>query len=272
MNQLNVFDFTASCETNSKEQVIAVLNKWSKLWAFQQEQGNKDGYLHWQGRFSTKVKIRLLTLVKKMKQNWHLSITSGENINDFDYVTKDFTRVDGPWHSTDQPLYIPRQVREMDELRPFQRTIVDSAQQFDSRTINIVYDTVGNNGKSMLAMYIRCHKIGGKITYTNDYRDLMRYICDTPKKPLYIIDIPRAIKKEHMYNFFAALEEIKNGYAYDDRYHFKEAIFDSPQLWVFMNTLPDETYLSRDRWKVWSINDNYELELINFKRNFDDID
>jgi len=84
----------------------------------------------------------------------------------------------------------------------------------------------------------------------------MRMILDTPTSSLYIFDLPRAIKKDKLCQFFAAIEEIKGGYAFDDRYSFREKYFDCPNIWVFMNTEPDRDAFSRDRWVFWQIVDN----------------
>jgi hypothetical protein len=58
---------------------------------------------------------------------------------------------------------------------------------------------------------------------------------------------------------FTAIEQIKKGKLYDFRYSYKTFWIDSPQIWVFCNWLPDTSYLSMDRWKVWNINDAKEF-------------
>ena len=88
-------------------------------------------------------------------------------------------------------------------------------------------------------------------------------VMDTPKVPLYIIDIPRAVNKDRLFQLFGAIETLKDGYAYDDRYHFREAYFDCPNIWIFINHKPNLDLLSRDRWELWHlkhrvlINDRY---------------
>lgn len=84
---------------------------------------------------------------------------------------------------------------------------------------------------------------------------------DMPKFGMYIIDLPRAVKKEHQREMWAALETVKGGYAYDDRFHFKYEWFDSPKIWVFTNQLPDLEYQSLDRWKLWTVVDNQLVKL-----------
>jgi hypothetical protein len=74
--------------------------------------------------------------------------------------------------------------------------------------------------------------------------------------------MPRALKKDKLGGFYSAIETVKDGYAYDDRYNFTEKIFDCPVIWVISNTLPDFSLLSRDRWKLWEITDDKELTSI----------
>jgi len=176
------------------------------------------------------------------------------------YVTKDDTRVRGPWADTDVVVYIPRQIREITELYPWQEQVIKMSKKWDTRRIHCIIDSVGNNGKSTLVGYMRAHNLGRKLPFSNDYRDIMRMVMDMPNSNCYIIDMPRAINKEKLYQLWSAIEEIKGGYAYDDRYSFREKTFDCPQIFVFMNTPPDETLLSRDRWKKWYIDEEHSLQ------------
>ncbi len=65
--------------------------------------------------------------------------------------------------------------------------------------------------------------------------------------------MPRSMNKDRLYGFYSAIETIKDGYCYDDRYEFKERVFDCPNVWIFTNTYPNINFLSKDRWKIWSI-------------------
>lgn len=253
MNPVSTYDFT-TFDTDI-DKCKRLLNTYCKKWDFQKEACPTTGEHHLQGRFHLKVKERLLGAIKKF-QNFHLSVTSGENTNNCYYVTKEDTRVDGPWSSDDKEVYVPRQVREVNQLRIWQQQIIDDRNRWDTRTINIIIDNTGNIGKTTLCTYAGVHKYGRKIPFSNDFRDIMRMVMDTPTSKLYLFDIPRALKKDHLYQFFAGIEEIKNGYAYDDRYSFKEKYFDCPNIWIFMNVEPDLTYLSADRWKIWRLVDH----------------
>lgn len=96
-------------------------------------------------------------------------------------------------------------------------------------------------------------------------------VCDMPTSTCYLIDLPRAMKKTNMVGLFSAIEEIKSGYAYDDRYKFVEKFFDCPNIWVFTNYIPDSEYLSADRWKIWQIN-KWSKQLEEYNPEDDDPD
>lgn len=250
MNAICVYDFTSFEE--DKDKVITLLKQYCKSWCFQQEECPTTLKKHFQGRFSLKVKERISGAIKKFP-GCSLSITCDENKDNNFYVTKEDTRIDGPWKDTDEQTYIPRQIREIKELRPWQQAVINSRDVFDTRTINIIVDKDGNNGKSVLKTWVGCKKLGRAIPFMNDYKDIMRMVMDTPKMPLYIIDIPRALRKDQLYQFFSGIETLKDGYAFDDRYSFKEAYFDCPQIWVFMNKMPEIESLSNDRWRIYEI-------------------
>lgn len=252
MNAVCVYDFTVSGETN-KETILKTLKIYCKKFCFQKEKGD-SGYEHYQGRFSLKVKLRIGTLISKNYfEGYHLSITSGTNKDNDFYVTKEDTRIAGPWKDTDEEIYIPRQIRGI-ELRTWQKQIVALADIFDTRKIHCIIDTTGNIGKTILCTYIGAHRIGKSIPFANDYKDILRMVMDMPISKLYTIDMPRAVNKERLGQMYAALETVKGGYAYDDRYKFKDQYFDCPQIVVFTNKVPDRGYLSKDRWNMLTVN------------------
>ncbi|AXH76322.1 MAG: replication protein [Circoviridae sp.] len=267
MNAVCGYDFTISCKIcDDKDKVIRYLNKVAKKWTFQQEKG-ANGYLHFQGRLSLKVKKRLTEI--KTEFPIHFSITSSYNAgNDF-YVTKDDTRVEGPWSNTDEVIYIPRQIREIEELRPWQKTVINSLSVWDTRSVNMIYCSEGNIGKSILVGWCRAHKVARALPPVNDHKDIMRMVCDLPTSRSYLIDMPRSMNKDRLYGFYSGVETIKDGYAYDDRYSFTEKVFDCPNIWIFSNTLPDETMLSNDRWKIWCVEN---MELVKYVEPKDDLD
>jgi hypothetical protein len=250
---LAVYDFTSY--NIDLVTTKSLLKQYCKKWVFQLEECPTTKKNHYQGRFSLKVRERISGVRIKFP-GFHISITSNESTkNDF-YVTKEDTRIDGPWKDDDEEIYIPRQVRNIVELHPWQQKIINNSLRFNTRSINVLLDTSGNIGKSTFTTYCGVYKLGRKVPYCDDFRDIMRMVMDTPTSKLYIFDIPRAIKKEKLVQFYAGIEEIKNGYAFDDRYKFREKYFDCPSVWVFTNVIPDVNLFSGDRWKLWEVIDN----------------
>ncbi len=249
-NAVCSWDFTLGESYLDKQGIIDWCKSNCKKWAFQLETGTQESaYIHFQGRVSLNSKVR--SMIGEMIEQCRWSVTSSKNSENQFYVTKPETRTAGPW--TDRDTYIPRQIREIKELRPWQQHIVDNADVWDTRHINIVYCPEGGTGKSTLCGWLRAYKIGRVLPPTNDYKDLLRMVCGSEKSRLYCFDMPRSLKKEKLHGFFAAIETIKDEYCYDDRYNFKEECFDCPNIWVFTNKLPITDYLSHDRWIFWEI-------------------
>lgn len=270
-----VWDFSCPKDKNNKDDIKSLLKEYCKKWCFQEELGESEsGYEHFQGRLNLKVKSRLSGLKKKFPSNWHFTITSNENKDNMFYVQKEETRVDGPWSDEDEDreVYIPRQYRDkIDNLRPFQQYIWDSADEFDDRSINCIICKKGNVGKSMIASLCDLYERGFDIPPINDSEKLIQSVCNmlagrksrNPK--LIFLDIPRSVKQDKLSGMFTAIEQIKKGKVYDMRYKFKDWWYDSPQIWVFMNVKPKTKYLSRDRWRFWAVNE--EFELVPYKPN-----
>lgn len=266
MNAVAMYDFNLPVGDITKDQMVEWMNAWGKKWVFQTERGD-TGYMHYQCKISLKKKRRLHELVKawgeKIFPKRRLSPTVKGNMDDWSYVDKEDTRVEGPWSSDDEVVYIPRQIREIAVLKPWQQTIIADIGVWNKRTINVVYCEKGGVGKSTLIGYIRAHKLGMPLPLVKSYQDMMRMVCNLPTSGFYTVDMPRGIKKENLGNFWAGLETIKDGYAYDDRYTFKQKVFDCPNIWVFTNNMPDLSLLSRDRWVIWVVQDD---ELKEWKR------
>lgn len=275
MSLLYVYDFTLNAEGITRTMVEQRLLKRCKKWTFQLECG-KDGYVHYQGRVSLRTKKRYNE--HKVWQPWepvmhcHWKPTSEENKNNNFYVMKDQENWGepgcpegppdkGPWTEDDvqELVVIPRQIREIETLHPWQKSVIDKADIWDTRTINMIVDTKGNIGKSVLVGYMRCHGIARKLPILNDYKDVMRMVMDMPTSRCYLLDMPRAMKKDKLGQLYTAIEEVKSGFSFDDRFRYKEKFFDCPNIWIFTNTMPDFSLLSKDRWVLWEVNEQKEL-------------
>lgn len=262
-NAVADWDFTLGCDLISFEELKQKLGATCKKWTFQKEKGDETGYLHYQGRVSLKIKNRKGPNLKKGIR-WSPTVT--ENVGVLDYVTKEHTRVEGPWNHNDPEVYLPRQYRNI-KLYPYQDTIIKSKDIFEARGIDAIIDLEGNKGKSTIAALGEILHGGIDCPAINDCTKLVQYICNycmdnnirDPK--LIFMDLPRAMNKESLYGIYSAIEQIKKGKLVDDRNHGKSWWIDSPRVWVFSNHVPDLTLMSKDRWRLWTINkDTMELE------------
>lgn len=196
----------------------------------------------------------------------HYSPTATANAGSLFYVTKEGTRVDGPWTDQDPEVYIPRQYRGiMDNLRPWQQQIWDGRKTFQDRIVNVVYDPDGNNGKSTLAALFELHDAGIDMPPCNDGEKLIQSLCNILMKTncrdpkALFIDLPRSMDQTKLFGMYVAIEQIKKGKVYDFRYKYDKWWFDAPQIWVFCNAEPHRGYVSRDRWKFWRISSESKL-------------
>lgn len=260
-NACVTWDFTAFFDDIEAAKII--LRQFSKRWIFQQEKCPTTDKLHLQGKVSLIKKARKNQVIDFFKplNNARVSVTTTVNRNDWTYVTKLETRVAGPWSSDDPaPIKIPIQYSDqmIKELRPWQQSVLDKSKII-SRHVNLIVDTEGCSGKSTLVGYACCRKLAQNIPFCNDFRDIMRMIMDKPESNLYFIDLPRALKKDKLNQMFSGIEQIKGGYAFDDRYSFREKWFDAPEIWVFTNVKPKLKWFTPDRWLFWEISNKNEL-------------
>lgn len=256
------FDFTLKYdETHDHIEIIECLLEFCKKFVFQLEL-SEGNYKHWQGRVSLIKKKRLGALIVSSKEyeplkNIHWSVTSSNSTN-FNYVMKADTRIDGPW--TDQDT-IQKPTKQMTlfkswTLREWQSELIAKTSQFCLRSIDLVYDPTGNAGKSLFSEYM---ELQGKAEEVPPFRlmdDIFQWVCTRPIKQIYIVDMPRGMKKDKLGDFYSGIEVIKNGVAYDKRYSAKKIRFDRPRIIVFSNELPNFELMSEDRWVLWTITDN----------------
>lgn len=194
-------------------------------------------------------------LIEKMHdtclEGAHVSPTSNANKGNNFYVMKEDTRVDGPWSDQSVATYVPLGVRNM-ILKPWQNQVLEWSKEPDDRTVHVIFDEIGNIGKSKLVTYLCTKKLACRIPPMEHHKDVMRACLDRIST-CYLIDLPRAMDKRRMNSMWAAIETIKDGYAYDDRYRYREQYFEPPCVVVFTNILPDPAMLSRDRWSIWYV-------------------
>lgn len=250
-----LFDKDAYVEFDNIDKLKAFLHENCKKWVFQLERCPETDKEHFQGRLHLKNKTRCKTLMKRLQEAVPMtgrlsptcSITKG-----FDYVMKMETRISGPWRDEGYVSHIPWDVKDI-KLLPWQDSLEKMIFKPELRKIDIIYDVVGNIGKTTFAKYCAIHHQTMLIPPFNDIKMIMQAVCAAGPRTSYIIDLPRALAKEKMAQFFAGLEMIKSGVAQDTRYTFNQLIMDPPRVFVFTNYLPEVELLSKDRWMYWNV-------------------
>lgn len=266
------FEFTLKAEAGHTEHSVAeVLDIVYKKWTFQKELGKEKNYLHWQGCGSLHKKQRetethLIAQLIADTDCSHMSfrpVSSNGREKNFieNYCNKRDTRVDGPWHSWERPKEITKQLIEFKkfELRGYQKFILDECNNFEMRKIDLIYDKIGNLGKSIFAEYM---EFEGLVEEVPPYRlmdDIFQWVYSRPKKKAYFFDLPRGMKKDKLGDLYAGIEIIKNGVCFDKRYQAKKCRFDRPRIFVFTNELPNLNLMSMDRWSIHRVNADYSL-------------
>ena len=266
-NPIHGYDFRWNADKLTPDDIKGMLKDIAKKFVFQLEKGD-SGYLHYQGR---------LSLIKKRRKNEALKlfVTNAPNyfaptINseyyrgDAFYMMKKDTRVEGPWKDTDEVKILTKQLKLFKgwDLRPYQQKVLDECNIFDMRKINLIWDTTGNCGKSMLSEFLEYEGLAEEVPPFRMMDDIFQWVCSRPVKKAYIVDMPRGMKKDRLGDFYSGIEVIKNGVAYDKRYNAKKIRFDRPRIFVFTNTLPNLDLMSKDRWVIWKIDKNYEIVVV----------
>lgn len=272
INACAMWDFRISADGLDRELLVADLKSMAKRYCFQLEKGEQTGYLHYQGRMSLIKKHRKTELMKMFNKipvpNYlEPTVNATYFAGDMFYVMKEETRVEGPYDERETQKYIPRQYRNMlSKLYPYQQKIFDSANDFDTRIINMIYCHRGGVGKSTIASVCELFGNGIDLPPVNDAEKLIQSCCDICEakqsrnpSPIFV-DLPRAMNKDRLNGIYTAIEQIKKGKLFDLRYKYKEYWIDSPQIWVFSNIEPDLSMLSMDRWRLWYVDDKFELK------------
>nr|QKV51299.1 putative replication associated protein [Crucivirus sp.] len=294
------FRLSETATTGTKctvERLTDALLKIAKNFVFQLEQG-EGGYRHFQGSIRLYKKVLPTGALELFKSNLSSNLAecpqylkpsvkgihTAHKFNYDCYASKAQTRLGET--ITDktareikliEPEYIPRQYRgKIDTLYEYQKTILIMSEDFNTRRINVIIDNIGNNGKSTIAHVARLYKGAVVLPPINDSKELMQACCDilkargTRKSVPIFVDLPRGMNKKNTQAIYIALEQILSGWLYDIRHNMKEWDIDTPSIWVFTNSEPDLSCVSRDRWALWRISDSKELKPYTTEQTSDD--
>lgn len=262
-NPITGYDFRYNADDYTPEDIKGFLNGIAKSYTFQKEKGD-TGYIHYQGRLRLIKKRRRPQALKLFVSppNYFQPTVNSEYYNgDAFYVQKEDTRIEGPWTDKDEVKVLTQQLiwYKNQEERPFQKVLREKASQFCMRTIDLIWDTTGNCGKSLFCESLEYDGIAEEVPPYRMMDDIFQWVCSRPEKKCYVVDLPRGMKKSHLGDFYSGIEVIKNGVAFDKRYSGTKKRFSRPRIFVFTNTLPVLNLMTKDRWNIWKVNEKYEL-------------
>lgn len=145
------------------------------------------------------------------------------------------------------------------KLLDWQKSAVDELKKQSDREIMVIVDPQGNNGKSWLTKYLVSTRMCNLIPVLGDYKDMMR-ICMAKAGTGYVIDMERTTDPKKAHGLWRAIESVKNGYLFEDRYNFRDMWIEPPKIIVLTNDMPPLDALSRDRWRIYTIYDQYGVQ------------
>lgn len=226
-----------------------------KSFCFQEEIGAITGTKHLQGVITLKEKMRHTELGLSKKIHWE-KVASIKDA--YLYCCKTESRNGRLIYMNYTP---PREIKCIKEsdLRPFQSEILRlSKLEPDGRTIYWIIDEIGNTGKSQFCRFMAL-RYNAFVIQGGKLGDIMNMVFNEDMNSVYtcIIDIPRCNKNNVSY---ASIECILNGMITNTKFETGRKIFNPPHIFVFSNFYPDTEKLSNDRWKLFEINNNFELK------------
>lgn len=210
------------------------------------EEIGENGTPHLQIYIETKTSCRFNTL-KKLFPTAHIEKAIADRESNLIYCSKDNKFIHNfPWYKE-----CPTIIQEKDFYN-WQKQIIDLLKsEPNGRTINWIYDRIGNQGKSALCKYIGYNNIG---TYIRNGKSegIKKVLLDNKISRDIVIDICRS---QEQYVSYAVMEELKDGYLFCTKYEGGMKYITTPHIIVFANFLPDLNRLSMDRWEIIELKD-----------------
>lgn len=245
-------------------------------YVFQYERGENSDKLHIQCHIELNEPMTGSSLREKIRfsagiREWyHKGCLTTSPVSDlqasYQYAEKSGTRVRGPFKYP-QSLYTGKDLigsEKFPKALPWQQTIFSMVEEEpDDRTIHVVYEETGCKGKSKVTKTLGFQGKSIEIPVGQTPQQSIAAVISAPTVKIYFADFPRCSFVNNP-NIWEVLEKTKVGYLtspFRGKYGYK--YMDPPHVIVFANEIPDLDLLSFDRWKLWSVDVNDQLERLN---------
>lgn len=146
----------------------------------------------------------------------------------------------------------PKPVRVLNELRDWQLAALSKLDTQNERQVLWIVDEAGGKGKTSLAKYLCVER--GALYLSSRASDIKyciySYLKENPDKGDDLIccfDFTRSIED---YVSYQAIEEVKNGIFFNNKYESGMCVFNNPKIIIFSNFYPNEEKLTTDRWVI----------------------
>ena len=175
-------------------------------------------------------------------------------MDDENHALEDFTATFVKYprlESTCQKLKRDREILKLKEnyqhLKPWQDTLyTELLKKPNDRTVQWVYDPLGNTGKTWFAKFLVVHE--NAIRFENAKSADIKYAYNGQN--IAIFDFCRSLENQVNYE---VIESVKNGIFLSTKYDSQMKVFPIPHVCIFANFMPDLTKLSDDRWDICEI-------------------
>lgn len=234
------------------EAIVATMKAFPKSHRFKiQEETGENGTPHLQGVFEFKEACRWTEFKLPKAIHWEPTKNSEAAAR---YCAKLETR-------TGESISwgYPREIKLLSRLNfyPWQEDLVKMLEvEPDDRSVVWIYDPKGNSGKTQLCKWLIVHMdaifcSSGKTS--NLVNTVFNAVKAEARTDLVVFSMPRGTGGSISYT---ALESIKDGVLFNEKYEVGACVYASPHVVVFSNEFPDTSRLTHDRWRIFTIDEN----------------
>lgn len=135
-------------------------------------------------------------------------------------------------------------------LNDHQQIILNHLKNQNDRQITWIYDHKGGKGKTYLSKYLMAKE--NAFRCSNGKTKDIAYAYNGEK--IFIMDLCRSNESGVNYQI---IEEVKNGVIFSSKYNSQCKVFETPQVLILANFLPDKSKLSEDRWDIVNLDDDH---------------
>lgn len=242
--------FNRANRANRANILKCIFDSECNIYCFQDEICPSTEKIHFQGVIKLKTRMRM-TQLKKFDPEIHWEPCKNFKAS-LIYCSDPIKRHELVWTKGFNPpeklIYI-----KPEDFYEWQTDLINYIEKTknNNREIIYIYDKNGNSGKTAITKYLCIEK--NAISLSGKTADMF-YAC-TIKPKIIIIDCPRSNIE---YLNYTAIEKLKDGIFFSNKYESKMIIMNSPILIIFANEPPITCKMSEDRWRIIDL-ENYRI-------------